>query len=305
MLAALVPRPEGPLWSFKVNGPPAEMEKLAAAFREFIGSLTFPKPDEPKWRLPEGWTETPGSGMRFATIHVPLGEAGAPSAELSVIPLPTPEESEETYLLANINRWRGQLQLPLTSAEKLREDIERIPLAEGEAVLVDLTGLSGGGGPMGGPFAGPRSAPPQRPAPQVAENPRAGGPSAGSVPEGWEKSSGSSLSVLAYKAGEGAEVTLTPLGAAAAELTSNINRWRGQIGLAPNTEEQIAAAVKKVSLGGNEGSYVKLIGEEKAILGTIAVVGETAWFLKLTGTPAAAEREEANFNAFARNLKFE
>jgi hypothetical protein len=57
-----------------------------------------------KWTLPKGWTEAPGSQMRFATLTPP----GPGKAELSVVVLPAPAGGE----LANVNRWRGQIGLP-------------------------------------------------------------------------------------------------------------------------------------------------------------------------------------------------
>ena len=57
-----------------------------------------------KWALPKGWTETPGSGMRYATLTPP----GAGKVEMSVVVLPGAAGGE----LANVNRWRGQIGLP-------------------------------------------------------------------------------------------------------------------------------------------------------------------------------------------------
>jgi len=55
-----------------------------------------------KWTLPKGWTESVGSGMRFATLKPPGG-----AVDVSVIVLPGPAGGE----LANVNRWRGQIGL--------------------------------------------------------------------------------------------------------------------------------------------------------------------------------------------------
>lgn len=55
------------------------------------------------WSLPSGWAETPGDGMRFATLKLPV----AGRVEASVVVLPGPAGGE----LANVNRWRGQIAL--------------------------------------------------------------------------------------------------------------------------------------------------------------------------------------------------
>src|SRR5262249_46849834 len=50
-----------------------------------------------------GWTESAGSGMRYATIKPPFPGR----IDVSVIVLPGPAGGE----LANVNRWRGQIGL--------------------------------------------------------------------------------------------------------------------------------------------------------------------------------------------------
>jgi hypothetical protein len=59
------------------------------------------------WDLPRDWTETPGEGMRFATIKPSAAQTGAGKIDVSVIMLPGPAGGE----LANVNRWRGQIGL--------------------------------------------------------------------------------------------------------------------------------------------------------------------------------------------------
>jgi len=65
-----------------------------------------PKPvrgDRLAWTLPKGWTETKGSGMRYATLQPSVQG----KSEVSVIMLSGASGGE----LANVNRWRGQIGL--------------------------------------------------------------------------------------------------------------------------------------------------------------------------------------------------
>ena len=82
---------------------------------ESIGPQDQPGADQPKpssapnkgslkWSLPKGWSESAGSGMRFATFKTPHGG----KLEATVVVLPGPAGGE----LANVNRWRGQIALP-------------------------------------------------------------------------------------------------------------------------------------------------------------------------------------------------
>lgn len=133
-LGAIVPL-EGQAWFFRVT---ADHERLVAkrdAWGQFIASLQFDG-DRPQWQLPEGWQQQPGSGMRFATI---LMDAEDPSLELSVIPLPMPVDGDVgAYVLANVNRWRGQLSLPPLDAEQLAREAETVALPGSEITLVDF-----------------------------------------------------------------------------------------------------------------------------------------------------------------------
>jgi hypothetical protein len=112
-------------WYFKLTAPSAKLrEKGAAVFTQFLSTVRIggedaaptppPAPTMPKIQVvaPEGWEEgTPGS-MRVASFSI-KGADGA-SADVSVIPLPGNSGS----VLDNVNRWRGQIQLPpLTSAD--------------------------------------------------------------------------------------------------------------------------------------------------------------------------------------------
>jgi hypothetical protein len=57
-----------------------------------------------RWTLPRGWTETGGSGMRYATLK-PSTQG---QIDVSVVVLPGVAGGE----LPNVNRWRGQIGLP-------------------------------------------------------------------------------------------------------------------------------------------------------------------------------------------------
>ena len=126
MLAAIVPH-SNTAWFFKLSGPSGAVGKQTETFDALIKSVTFPQSagGKPQWKLPTGWEQKPGSQMRFATLVLPSEAAAddgrkSPSKplEVSVTSLPWSPQGEADQLLANVNRWRGQMQLkPLTPAE--------------------------------------------------------------------------------------------------------------------------------------------------------------------------------------------
>jgi hypothetical protein len=124
IFAAVLPL-DSETWYFKLTAPSAKLrEKGAAVFTQFLGTVKVggeepapsppPAPTMPKIHVvaPEGWEEdTPGS-IRVASFSI-KGADGA-TADVSVIPLPGNSGS----VLDNVNRWRGQIQLPpLSSAD--------------------------------------------------------------------------------------------------------------------------------------------------------------------------------------------
>jgi hypothetical protein len=138
-------------WFFKLTGDVSTVEPQHEKFIEFASSIDFadgPDP-KPKWKLPEGWKEMPGSQMRFATIQI---EADGKPLELSVIPLPMSGGDEKKYVLDNVNRWRQQLSLKPITADELAGTTKSLKIDGREATLVSLVG-KGSGGMGGAPFA--------------------------------------------------------------------------------------------------------------------------------------------------------
>ena len=85
-----------------------------------------------QWKVPKGWTERPASAMRVGSFQV-LGADGK-SADVSVIPL----SGEAGGDLANINRWRGQIQLKPFTQDELEAQSEIISPGGRRMRLVDF-----------------------------------------------------------------------------------------------------------------------------------------------------------------------
>ena len=308
-------------WFLKLQGPDAAVSKLSKPFREFVASIKIPAAGgNITWTTPEGWKEEGPTGLRFATLIAPSAE-GATPIELSISKLPYQADSENEYLLANFNRWRGQLSLPPITEADLPTSSERIKLESGEAVIVDIVGAASASNAMTGPFAGgprmsgsPPFAGPGAAVPPVGPVAGTGGNSDGDitykVPEGWtEQPITSSLRKASLSVGIGdkqAEITVIPLGGQAGDWLSNVNRWRGQVQLNATTEEELAKVAKTIEVDGVKGNYVELVGEEsgKTILGVMVVKDDVSWFVKFTGPSSLAADEREHFEQFTRSIKW-
>ncbi|QDV15981.1 hypothetical protein Pan153_06000 [Gimesia panareensis] len=86
-----------------------------------------------KYETPEGWAPGRSGGMRKAAFNVSAdGETG----EVTVIDL----TRENSPLLDNINRWRGQVKLDPISESELPANSEKLKVGDLEATYVKLIG---------------------------------------------------------------------------------------------------------------------------------------------------------------------
>ncbi len=109
--------------------------------------------------------------------------------------------------------------------------------------------------------------------------------------------------------GEGAEadLSITAFPGSTGGLLANLNRWRGQLGLAPLGENELdtnsvhldVAGLQLVSVdfAGNTG------GKPTRILGAIVPNGSDTWFFKLMGPDTLVANEKPAFLEFLRTIR--
>ncbi len=117
----------------------------AAPFAPFAGGQKTPpkaKPAEqpqndqprnavlPKWTVPDGWKETAGNQFSLAAFAV---QDDGKSVKTTV-------SAAGGDLLQNVNRWRGQLQLPEWSQEEFVKAVKTLTVDGVESPLVELVG---------------------------------------------------------------------------------------------------------------------------------------------------------------------
>jgi hypothetical protein len=94
-----------------------------------------PSTDLPQWQVPAGWKPVAASTMRLASFA--LEGANGQTGDLSVVAL----GPQAGGLLANVNRWRGQMSLPPLDEAGLASASTQVATAGGDpAVVVDLAG---------------------------------------------------------------------------------------------------------------------------------------------------------------------
>lgn len=89
------------------------------------------------WTAPAHWTAKPASAMRKGSYSI-KGDGG--EADLSITAFP----GDTGGLLANINRWRGQVSLPPLAADQLEANRQHVDLGPLHVDVVDFVGSANG-----------------------------------------------------------------------------------------------------------------------------------------------------------------
>lgn len=150
-VVAMVPQ-NGATWFFKLHGDAPTVSAAQPGFHQFLDSVRFagatnaPPPeqpiatdagggDAPRWNVPPNWSETSPGPMIFKSFAVTDNGAKA-MVTVSFFP------GAVGGVLANINRWRGQLGLPPVEEADLGGVAQPVTGADGTATLVDFSGKS-------------------------------------------------------------------------------------------------------------------------------------------------------------------
>jgi hypothetical protein len=276
MLGAIVPR-DKETWFFKLTGPDAAVAAQGEAFQKFLETVRFPAGKPIEWTKPDDWAEGPEKPGRYATLLV-----GPQKLELSVTTLGPLQKEGESTVLGNVNRWRGQLQLPPVTAAELEKTTKRIKIGDIDATLVDIVRPGQAGGPRGK------------------------GEVKYEAPADWKEARNvlfSALSFAVTKDGKTATVTLSIMDPQ--NLLANVNRWRDQVGLNPVTEADLAQNVGTLELKSGKAPYADFRAGGRRLLGVLADRGGGTWVFKMIGDADLVGSQKAAFEAFVKSARVE
>ena len=133
------------------------------------------------------------------------------------------------------------------------------------------------------------------------------------LPAGWEQKAVTQMRVASFgvaQAGKQADVSVIPLPGMAGTDSANVNRWRGQVGLSPLADAELAPLAEKVTVGEAPADLYDLAGtapgsgDAERILGVILHRKDTAWFFKMTGDAGLVEAQKNAFIAFLKSVQF-
>lgn len=153
----------------------------------------------------------------------------------------------------------------------------------------------------GGMGMGSRSA-----APAASERPE------WTLPASWQERPGEGMryaTLVVDATAPPLEIRVTPLGLAARDPLGNINRWRGQIGLEPVSQEQLPKVARSEQINGRAADLVDMTGPaangEPAMRMLAAIVpgDESVWFFLLAGPADRVAKHAKDFDRFIHSVR--
>jgi hypothetical protein len=279
----------------RYHEPQAETTETAPD-KESRVPLPPPTADAPSlaFDTPKGWTSRSAGGMRKAAFVV---QDGSQKVEITAIDL----SAAAGGLLANVNRWRGQIKLPEITQAELDKTAGRIQVADVEGHFVELVGPEAvkprqailavvavrgeqawffklwGDAELAlrekSPFqefvkSVRFSAPKSDDSPSVlTETGDDGPPLKYDAPDGWKPSETGGVGKAAFHVADGdrnVDITVMQLPGLVEKLLLNVNRWRRQVQLDEITQAELEKTVQPIKVAGEEGQYVELVGPQSA-----------------------------------------
>lgn len=152
--------------------------------------------------------------------------------------------------------------------------------------------------------------------PGAADSAQSSGPStsiAWTLPDGWEELPPTAMRLGNFAAPGGVDCSITTLSGSAGGLHSNVNRWRGQMGLDELSAADIDALPQQDLLGGRAtkidftGRYGGMSGDvaegEARMLGAILSEGARTVFVKLVGPKSAVDGQVRHFDGLVASME--
>jgi hypothetical protein len=164
-------------------------------------------------------------------------------------------------------------------------------------------------------YIAPKDAPPGQVTASSEEQPDQ--PIHWTVPPGWKAVDSAPMSIATYQVGENPPLKatvsqVTAMASGSATVLMNVNRWRGQLGLPPVSEAEVAKLVKPVPLQGHEALLIDLEGPKPAagdqpqlrMLASLIPDDERVWVYKLMGPADAVGAQKDFFEGMVKSTTF-
>ncbi len=115
--------------------------------------------------------------------------------------------------------------------------------------------------------------------------------------------------VFEDESGGKVEITVSSFPGDVGGTLANVNRWRGQAGLSPISQGELAAALSDLTIDGHRGQIVDILPEDEdpqaaRIVAVIFIYRGESWFFKMSGPQSIVAFQKPLFDSFIDSLKF-
>ena len=128
------------------------------------------------------------------------------------------------------------------------------------------------------------------------------------TPEGWTEVPPSSMRYASFSAPDGdggkIDISVVTFAGDGGSDADNINRWRGQIGLAPVDENTVNSQTAPLKTADTTFATTDIAGANARTIAAWTRRDGRVWFFKATGPNAAVEKEKPNFVKFIESVRF-
>jgi hypothetical protein len=127
------------------------------------------------------------------------------------------------------------------------------------------------------------------------------------LPEGWKEiPSSSAMRKISYGI-EGTDIDFYLISLSMGDVTSNVNRWRGQVGLPNASAVDIEQDLQTFDVDGHEIKYIEIYNEEsgKGIVAAIVDLAPTYWYFTGKGSVEELKANAEGMQSFLKSIQFE
>ncbi len=335
ILGAIIPD-GGNVYFVKATDRISKLSLIEPAFRRVVEQFAIdPKTSVPQSDLPSGWVINPldnaGAGIGLAEM---IAEMLVETADgrirftVSKYDLPRDPGMLDEYLLSQVNRWRGQVELPAIGVEELRRDLPKIP-REGASIPAYLFDASGSQAKVSSetpvnPVVPSKSTGTEPAVANSADRPSADKtsvkPSVKLVydkPEGWELQPARPYREATFKVTRGGQEGEVTVSTARDAPIQNAAMWIGQV-MATEEPARMESLARKtvedaqtIESGGKSGKIYSVRASDSPDARSLTVVsipmgeGGLSMFVKLNCELRMMEEEKSTFLSFVNSLRWE
>ncbi len=126
------------------------------------------------------------------------------------------------------------------------------------------------------------------------------------LPDGWTDKGASGMRMASYGIGD-TSIDFYLISLSMGDVPSNVNRWRGQVGLPDATAEEIAGQTETFDVDGHAVNYIEIYNEEggKGIIAAIVDLAPSYWYFTAKGANDELKANAADIKQFIQGIKIQ